>query len=118
VDNTPLSGSKILIFPPLYCIHWLEPLRISVIGARLLVQGYSMNSGKCPKCEAPVTHVPVEPVDIREGGFRSKWHGLSFLCPTCYSVLGAGIDPVAIEAEMLHGIDRLLHRAKPVSTQR
>ena len=77
-----------------------------------------MNSGTCPKCDAPITYVLVESVDLRDAGFRSKWNGLSFVCPSCHAVLGAGIDPVSIEAEILHGIDRLLHQTKVAASAR
>jgi hypothetical protein len=73
-----------------------------------------VNIGNCLKCGETIAHVLVEPVDVRDG-LRSKWHGVSFLCPHCHAVVGVGIDPFEIQADMLHGIDKLLHRAMPRS---
>jgi hypothetical protein len=58
--------------------------------------GYPMPIGKCPKCESVVTHVRFEGVDVRESFGTKTWNGISYLCPSCNTVLGAAIDPVAL----------------------
>lgn len=54
-----------------------------------------VKTGKCPKCESTVTHMAIEGVDVKENG-QSRWHGITLLCPSCRTVLGAAIDPIAI----------------------
>jgi hypothetical protein len=70
-----------------------------------------IHAGKCPKCENAVTSVSLEPVDVTQA-FTQKWHGVSFLCPHCQTVLGVGIDPVALKTETVKGVVKALHGAR------
>jgi uncharacterized protein with PIN domain len=54
-----------------------------------------INTGKCPKCEKTVTAVRLEHVDVNIG-FKKEYHGVSYSCAGCGTVLGVGIDPVAL----------------------
>lgn len=66
-------------------------------------------SGTCPKCDGPVEYVTLEHISVTTPGTR--WHGVSYLCPNCRTVLGVGIDPFALKAdvvdEVLDGIRKL-----------
>jgi len=55
----------------------------------------TMNIAKCPKCEAVISVVETEHVVI---GVRptEQWHGISYLCPSCKTLLSVQIDPVAM----------------------
>jgi hypothetical protein len=68
-----------------------------------------INSGKCPKCERPVTHVNMETVDIHQN-LQKAWHGVYFLCPSCRSILGAGMDPVALKTDTVNAVLAALKR--------
>ena len=58
------------------------------------------HSGKCPSCEKPVSHVKVETIQIAPGPYES-YAGVSYLCPDCRAVLGVGIDPLALNADVV-----------------
>ena len=56
-----------------------------------------MNVGKCPNsaCGMTLAYINVETVKVREK-LEDRWIGVTYLCPHCHTILGAGIDPVAI----------------------
>ena len=56
-------------------------------------------TGQCPKCETSISYTDGEHVDIHSGG--TKWHGVSFVCPSCRVVLGIQIDPIAMKADIV-----------------
>jgi hypothetical protein len=62
-----------------------------------------IHSGRCPKCDEPVSAVIVEPVDLKQGG-EHEWHGASFCCSHCHTVLGVGLDPLALRAYMVSAV--------------
>ena len=65
--------------------------------------------GQCPKCDATVTHVILESTDIHVQLLKPhQWKGVSYLCPHCRAVLGIQIDPIALKADLLKGIKKLL----------
>lgn len=49
---------------------------------------------KCPKCENVIRELVAEPVSMKNGNGSLK--GAAYLCPACRSVLGAGLDPLAV----------------------
>ena len=50
------------------------------------------HDAKCPKCEANVTAVKFELVDVSERDQSVAQAGL-YLCPKCNTVLGVGLHP-------------------------
>jgi len=68
-----------------------------------------INIGKCPKCEKILNSVNLEAIDIKEG-FQSAWHGVSYCCPLCHTVLSVQIDPVALKTDIIEGIAQKLRR--------
>jgi hypothetical protein len=56
----------------------------------------------CPKCEMPVTSAWVESVALHSG--TNKWNGISYLCPSCHCVLGAGFDPAALQEDIVSSV--------------
>lgn len=58
-------------------------------------------TGKCPKCDAVIQHVNLESPSILAGLGGPSWVGVSYLCPNCRTILGVGIDPVAIKADIV-----------------
>lgn len=68
-----------------------------------------MHIGECPKCKTIIDKVSVEEVDVLVNRFPT-WKGISFYCPYCNSVLGAGFDPSVLIAGMRDEILRALGR--------
>jgi hypothetical protein len=50
--------------------------------------------GKCPHCKFEISELNLENVTIGD-----SWKGVSYVCPHCSCVVGAGIDPVALRTE-------------------
>ena len=68
-----------------------------------------MITGKCPSCEKLVTQALFESINVTSGIFETDgWKGVSFLCPYCHTVLGVGIDPVALKTDTVSEISGLL----------
>jgi hypothetical protein len=57
--------------------------------------------GKCPSCKAALSYVNIADVDVR--ATRNSWHGISYNCPLCLTILSVGIDPVALKADTITG---------------
>ena len=64
-----------------------------------------INIGKCPKCEKTISSVKIEAVDGLIG-FQKKYHCVSYLCPSCSTVLSAQIDPIAIQTDTVNAIKK------------
>ena len=64
-------------------------------------------SGKCPKCEKVVSHVSIEDMPIYLG-FQEKWKGVSYLCQHCKTILGVGIDPIALKTDIVQELRKAL----------
>ncbi|OWQ90818.1 hypothetical protein CDN99_11665 [Roseateles aquatilis] len=64
--------------------------------------------GKCPKCETLITNLRMDTLQAGVGMFPKKtWNAVTYCCPSCSTVLGAGIDPVALKTdEVLKGLGR------------
>lgn len=65
--------------------------------------------GKCPKCEKLIMQANYSTPDIAQLGGRS-WKGISINCPYCSTVLSMAIDPIAIKADIVADIRKLLGR--------
>lgn len=65
-----------------------------------------MNSAKCSKCGQMLSYVQIEPLDINRGE-RAAYHGVSYSCPSCRTILSVGIDPIAFKKDI---IDQLRER--------
>jgi ssDNA-binding Zn-finger/Zn-ribbon topoisomerase 1 len=53
-----------------------------------------IHGGKCPKCEKTLAHVQIESVTLKQG-MTASYMGVSYQCPYCRTLLGAGPDFVA-----------------------
>jgi len=53
-------------------------------------------SGKCPKCEMPVSQVRIQQVDVMETR-KAEWRGITLICPSCNVVLGVAVDPIDLK---------------------
>lgn len=66
-----------------------------------------IRSGKCPNssCAKVLSNVKIEYLDIVKG-MVPAFKGVSYVCPYCYSILGVGIDPVAIKTDIVESLKR------------
>ena len=61
-------------------------------------------AGNCPnpQCERRISNTVAESADVVVG--FNRFRGLIYLCPGCRTVLGAGIDPFALKADIVKEI--------------
>jgi phage FluMu protein Com len=59
-------------------------------------------SGKCPKCENIVSSVVIDDVNVNAG--TKSWRGITYQCPSCRTILGVGIDPIALKADTVREV--------------
>ena len=64
-------------------------------------------TGTCPKCENTVSYVSGEHVEVRIGLGGPKWNGISYKCPSCNTILGTSLDPVALKTDT---VDEVIER--------
>lgn len=62
-----------------------------------------MPFGTCPKCGTLVATLNFKGVNVNAGA-GSSWQGVTYNCPMCSVVLGAGIDPVALKSDTVDEI--------------
>jgi hypothetical protein len=72
-----------------------------------------MVTGKCPGCGKVPTFgtINVQSVEVR-GVTGDTWNGVIYVCPdlTCQTILGAGLDPLALKADTINGVVRELRK--------
>ena len=55
-------------------------------------------SAKCPKCEAPISRVIAEHIDVQ--GRTKRYKGVGYVCPACGCLISIEMDPlVAAKAD-------------------
>ncbi|WP_313226256.1 hypothetical protein [Stutzerimonas chloritidismutans] len=69
-----------------------------------------INTGKCPKCEKILQNAHIEPIELKQGFNQATWNGAAISCPWCKTILSASIDPLAIKADIVNEIKKLLGR--------
>lgn len=52
-------------------------------------------TGKCPGCGEVPTSLKVQSLPVH-GVTMNVYQGVTFLCPLCSTILGAGMDPIAL----------------------
>jgi len=60
-----------------------------------------MNIGKCPKCAAPVNSVKTEQIISEPLPGKQPHECISYLCPSCNTVLGISLTPTPLQQEAL-----------------
>ena len=58
---------------------------------------------KCPKCDRIVIEVRADEISI--GG---RWHGVSYNCPFCFTILSVAVDPVSLKTDTVAEIEDAL----------
>ena len=69
-----------------------------------------IRTGICPKCETVIQSVSVQDMPIHVN-FQHRWNGVSYTCPQCHTILGAGIDLIALKADIVDEIAARFGRA-------
>jgi hypothetical protein len=69
-----------------------------------------MNSGKCPSCRQVIQSVRAEPMAIQAqmGSGGLDYNGVSYLCPSCSTILGVSVDPIALAGDLASQLAPLL----------
>ena len=68
-------------------------------------------TGKCPACGETVFELTINSITASTRGLNQpKWQAVTFCCPSCLVVLGAGIDPVAVKTDTIDEILQALGR--------
>ena len=63
----------------------------------------TINRGTCAKSGKNLTNVIIEKIEILEGVIP-KWKGAYFVCPHCHVILSVGLDPLALNADLVDEI--------------
>jgi hypothetical protein len=71
-----------------------------------------MYSGKCPHCEKTIASLLVETLDINAGAIfpQATYKGATYLCPHCHAVLGASMDQIALNVDLVQRLLKALGR--------
>jgi len=68
------------------------------------------NTGKCPKCGKVLQHVDIEAMEVHKDAKRA-FHGASFICPDCRTILSVGLDPIAVTADVVRTVMERMKKA-------
>lgn len=58
-------------------------------------------TGKCPKCQALISHADLDGITIGNKLGGPLWQGVSAICPSCKTVLGVAIDPISLKTDIV-----------------
>ena len=64
---------------------------------------------QCPKCEAALHEVKVEPIKARLN-FSDAYKAVVFTCPHCHTILSAAVDWLAFGEDIAHKVAKRLGR--------
>lgn len=69
-----------------------------------------MKTGKCPGCgNVPVFGIKLQAVEMQSSN-GNTYNGVMYVCPNvkCQTILGAGIDPLALKADTVNEVVKKL----------
>lgn len=64
--------------------------------------------GKCPKCGKPISKYLLEGAPAAPKDQDKGFPAISFLCPSCKTVLGVQIDPVTVMSDTVKRLKVML----------
>ena len=67
-------------------------------------------AGKCPKCERSVPSAKIEDISLSAGPGYTKWNGSAYTCPSCQTILGVQIDPIALKTDTVNAVHEILKK--------
>lgn len=65
---------------------------------------------KCPHCDKVLTRVTLKPLDGQIPLDQSKWKCVAYGCPVCQKAISIQMDPIALKADTIAEVKRLLGR--------
>jgi hypothetical protein len=60
-----------------------------------------MITAKCPYCKAIPQSLVLEALPVAQTFGEAAYPGVTYSCPNCHQILGAGIDPVFLSNQIL-----------------
>lgn len=70
-----------------------------------------INGGKCPGCGNVATSIAMETISGRVGIVsRTTYNLVSYTCPSCHTILGVEMDPMALKADIVNDLVKKLRR--------
>jgi hypothetical protein len=68
-----------------------------------------INTAKCPKCEKVITGVTTEDITMNVT-FQPQWKGFTYSCPSCRTILGVEINPLAVKEDIVNALFERLRK--------
>jgi hypothetical protein len=65
-------------------------------------------AAKCPKCDNLLTSLRFETVTASASFCSDSWKTVVYQCPVCFAAIGARIDPIAVQADTVNDVAKLL----------
>jgi hypothetical protein len=66
-------------------------------------------ASKCPKCEATISVVNIEPVKLQTLG-KATLNGVVYVCQKCQFILSVSVDHVALQKDTLRQIEAVVQK--------
>lgn len=64
--------------------------------------------GKCPKCESAILSAVMNGIEVSDG--YKSWKAITYNCPSCQTVIGCQIDPIAIKSDIVDELFKKLRK--------
>ncbi len=68
---------------------------------------------KCPKCGKAIAELRLDAIKASLDDQDRKFPAVTFSCPSCRTVLGAQIDPVAVMSGTVKGLASAMTAKRP-----
>jgi hypothetical protein len=65
---------------------------------------------KCPKCEGSISSVEIRPMTASLD-LSTAYKGAAYCCPNCSAVLSFEMDPIALKAELIKNLKKIVENA-------
>jgi hypothetical protein len=65
-------------------------------------------AAKCPSCSKLLTSLRFETVTASASFGSGSWHTVIYHCPFCFSAISAQIDPIAVKADTVTDVAKVL----------
>lgn len=67
-------------------------------------------TGKCPKCDKAIRGLKISHMNATTGvpGISGGYHAMTLECPSCHAIVGAQLDPIAIQEDTARRVYELM----------
>ena len=73
-------------------------------------------TGRCPTCKQVLKYAHAQDIEIRRGIGEDAWHGTSYVCPHCSTILNLQVLPTSesidFDDEISENLKRVLSRTR------